>query len=203
METMKATFTRGSSTIQLEGHPDQISACLQISGVPKQLTEALSSIDAASNHIDNDTLELALDHAWHWFELHADHRMRALNFFVVSIAFLTAAFVTAIRFAHPIVSVIVCLAGLAFTLCFSRADTRIGELIKASETVLKPLQAQLAKETNVDALRISDHVEKSKHCFSHYSVVIRTIHITAAAMLLLGALYGAGIHFGYITVKIS
>jgi hypothetical protein len=198
MEPMKAVFARGSSTIRLEGPPDEIGACLQNPAVSKQLVEALSSCEVVGSNIDNKTLELAINHAWSWFELHADHRMRALNFFVVSIAFLTAAYVTAVQFAHPLVSIIVCLAGLAFTLCFSRADVRIGELIKASEAVLRPLQGQLAQKTSLDMFRISELVEKSKHCFCHYSAVIRTIHITAALMLLLGAGYAAAIHLGYL-----
>ena len=199
MEPMKAVFSQGTLNVQLEGPSDRITACLQNPAVPKQLVEALSGVNSQTTRLDNETLELALDHAWKWFELHADHRMRAINFFIVSIAFLTAAFVTALRFAHPAVSMIVCVAGLAFTVCFSRADKRIGELIKAGEAVLKPLQKQLAQRTDIDAFRISELVEQGKYCFSHYSTVIRTIHLTAGTMLVLGIVYALAMRWGYVT----
>src|SRR5882757_915360 len=39
-----------------------------------------------------------LDHAWQWFTLHATQRMQAVNFFLVATAFLSTAYVAALRF---------------------------------------------------------------------------------------------------------
>ena len=44
-----------------------------------------------------DAEQAALEHAWQWFALHARQRMQCVNFFLVAVAFLAAAFVTGLK----------------------------------------------------------------------------------------------------------
>jgi hypothetical protein len=194
MEAIKAAFSYGKATIHLEGGADEIQRCLESGAVSKHLMSAAAATKSASDNIDDETFERALDHAWGWFALHADHRMKSVNFFIITIAFLTAAFVTAIRFGHPLSGIGVSAAGLILTICFSRIEQRIRELLKASEEALKPLQDMLAKRTAIDAFKMLDIVEAAKKPFTRYSHVILALHLTAMAMFVSGALYALALH---------
>src|SRR5258708_39837328 len=79
-----------------------------------------------------------LDHAWQWFTLHATQRMQAVNFFLVATAFLSTAYVAALRF--PSVAVGVSALGALFSLVFYRFEIRIQELVKAGAKALYPAQ---------------------------------------------------------------
>jgi hypothetical protein len=186
MEPIKAVFTYGKATIHLEGPAAQIQTCLESGSVSKHLMSAAAGTKAEIDGLDDETFERAIEHSWEWFSLHADHRMRSVNFFIVSVAFLTAAYVTALRFAHPIAGVGVCIAGIFLTICFRGMEIRIAELIKASEAALKPLQAQLAKRTGIDGFKILEIVEPGKIPITRYSKVILALHGIALAMFAAG-----------------
>src|SRR5258705_7826150 len=90
-------------------------------------------------------LDRGLDHAWQWFTLHATQRMQAVNFFLVATAFLSTAYVAALRF--PVVAIGVSALGTLFSLVFYRFEIRIQELLKAGEKALYPAQRRLADLT--------------------------------------------------------
>jgi hypothetical protein len=115
--------------------------------------------------------------------------MKSVNFFIVSIAFLTAAYVTALRFALPLSALGVAVVGVFLTICFSRIELRIKELIKASEAALKPLQEQLAKRSGIDNFKLFELVEKGKTPLTRYSQVILALHFTAIVMFVFGAIH--------------
>jgi hypothetical protein len=66
----------------------------------------------------------ALDHAWSWFALHADHRLRALNFFFLAMAVLVTAYVTALERA-PRLAVGIGVFGALMAFVFNRLELRI------------------------------------------------------------------------------
>lgn len=135
-------------------------------------------------------LEKGMDHAWEWFTLHATQRMQAVNFFLVATAFLSTAFVAALRF--PVVAVGVSALGALFSLVFYRFEIRIQELLKAGEKALYPAQQKLADLTGVQEFRICEAVESARRPFTKYSSVIRTLYGSTAVGFLLGLIYAIG-----------
>ncbi|HKO54068.1 MAG TPA: hypothetical protein VJV79_40445 [Polyangiaceae bacterium] len=195
MEPIKTSFTSGAVTIHIEGKADDVKLCLSDELVATHLVKALSAAGQEDKGPEaTETLETGLEHAWEWFALHADHRMRSVNFFLVSVAFLSAAYVTALRFSHPIVAAGICIAGLFLTLCFSRLERRIRELVKAGEKALQPLQAKLSENAGIPDLRIVETVEQSEHCFVKYSIVINTLHAVVAIMFVGGLFVAIATH---------
>lgn len=186
MESIKTSFVSGAVTIQIEGPAEEVRRCLVDSAIAEHVTKALSSAGKENETTDPQTVELALEHAWNWFSLHADHRMRSVNFFLISVAFLSTAYVTALRFAHPIAAAGICVAGFLLAICFNRLELRIRELVKAGEQALRPLERVLSKAASVSQLNIIDSVETSKHRFVKYSIVINTLHWVVATAFLAG-----------------
>ena len=68
-------------------------------------------------------------YAWNWFALHAGQRLQLVNFWLVAVAFLAAAFVQA-RSSHLIaVAVGVSVIGVVASLAFLALDRRTRQLI--------------------------------------------------------------------------
>jgi hypothetical protein len=132
-------------------------------------------------------LDKGLDHAWQWFTLHASQRMQAVNFFLVATAFLSTAYVGAIRF--PAVAAGVSALGTLFSFVFYRFEIRIQELLKAGEKALYPAQQRLADLTGIQEFKICETVETAKRPFTKYSTVIRTLYGSTAFGFLMGFAY--------------
>lgn len=119
----------------------------------------------------------ALAHAWSWFALHAGQRLQLLNFFLVSVAFLTAAYVAAFE-DHPAVSGIVGVVGAIVSFAFRRLELRTRELVHVGEAPLAVLEARLAALANVDSLRLVDKADAPRRKLTKYSLLIRVVQWT-------------------------
>jgi hypothetical protein len=87
-------------------------------------------------HDPDETRLLAkdvLDHSWKWFEMHASQRMQLINYFLVAVAFLSAAYVAGLRDDAPEVSTVVAVLGVILSICFQRIEERTKNLIKLGE----------------------------------------------------------------------
>jgi len=135
-------------------------------------------------------LDKGLDHAWQWFNLHATQRMQAVNFFLVATAFLSTAYVAALRF--PAVAIGVSALGILFSLVFYRFEIRIQELVKAGERAMSPAQQKLADLTGIAEFKICETVETAKRPFTKYSIVIRALYGSTAVAFLLAFTYAIG-----------
>lgn len=120
---------------------------------------------------DGDLIKLGLEHARAWMILHADQRLRALNFWLLSAAFLTTAYVTTIVEA-PVSAAVVALVGLLTTLAFERMEQRTHELVHRAEEALRPLEERLATMLAVDQLKLVERSATAHSRWSRYSMVI-------------------------------
>jgi hypothetical protein len=135
-------------------------------------------------------LDKGLDHAWQWFNLHATQRMQAVNFFLVATAFLSTAYVAALRF--PAVAIGVSALGILFSFVFYRFEIRIQELVKAGERAMSPAQQKLADLTGIPEFKICETVETAKRPFTKYSIVIRALYGSTGVGFLLALTYAIG-----------
>ncbi len=150
---------------------------------------------ATSDHSDDDdgrqrpAAEVALGHAWDWFALHARQRMQCVNFFLVAVAFLVAAFVTALKEGHEPVAAAIGLLGAGVTAWFHRLEIRTKELVKAGEAAMEPLERRLADTMGVEALDIVRRVRTPGTEGTSYGYVLRMLHRTTMVAFFLGAGY--------------
>lgn len=143
-----------------------------------------------SDEDKNAILKQTHDHAWQWFVLHANQRMQTVNFFLISSAFLFAAF-GALLEKFPLAAFSIACLGAWVTLWFSRLDTRTKELISAGEMALKAYERHLAERSGIDEIQIIEHVEKPAAGVSSYRMVFKVIEGSVGAVFLVGALFAA------------
>ncbi len=140
--------------------------------------------------------QAALTHAWNWFHLHAGQRMQCINFFLVAVAFLVAAFVTVLKEQQYAVGAAVGLLAAWLSWWFHRLELRTRELVKAGERAMKPLQRRLSEEVGIPELDILRLVETPEKKWTSYGDVIWVLHWTTLLVFLIGsgyALYLAGV----------
>lgn len=184
MSSPKVVITLGEACLQFEGPPEfvekQLISLEQLSKGMRTMTERQHLLQPEGK---------ALEHTWQWFSLHATQRMQAVNFFFVAVAFLSAGYVTALEIPNKHIAAGVAIFGLAISLCFSRLELRVRELIHAGEAAMKPLQAKLAGAAGLPEIQILQNVENGKTCFTKYSHVIGALHLSSIVVFILGALY--------------
>jgi hypothetical protein len=147
---------------------------------------------APTDDADEDRRRLAgdaaLGHAWDWFALHAKQRMQCVNFFLLAMAFLVAAFVTAVK-DHEVVAAGIGLLGALVTGWFHRLEIRTKELVKAGEAAMEPLEGRLAEAVAVPALDIVSRVRGPGTEGTSYGTVLNTLYRTMLRASLFGVVY--------------
>lgn len=131
-----------------------------------------------------------LDHAWSWFTVHASQRMQLVNFWIVAVAFLTTALVTALTNERFDVATVVSLAGAVGTFAFNRLERRTRSLVRAGEEALEKFQAELAAGSTVNELEILKRVDLHKP-FWTYGTVIMVLHLVTLTTFLVVAGYSS------------
>lgn len=139
---------------------------------------------------ERELLNIALEHARAWMILHADQRLRALNFWLIAVAFFTTAYVTTVT-AQPGLALAVALMAMLVSLGFQRLERRTRDLVKRAEQALAPVERRLAAMTGVEALRLVARSDQPIERLTSYGVVIRCIQWLAIAAFAAAALYAA------------
>lgn len=146
----------------------------------------------------------ALTHAWDWFQLHAKQRMQCVNFFLVAVAFLVAAFVTVLKEQHYAVGAAIGLFAAWLSWWFRRLELRTKALVKAGERAMKPLQGRLSDKVSIPELEILRLVETPEKKWTSYGDVLWVLHWTTFVVFLIGscyALYLAGVRVCLATCR--
>ncbi|MGA7400648.1 MAG: hypothetical protein WBW38_11540 [Candidatus Sulfotelmatobacter sp.] len=177
-ENAKAVLKFAADTVEIEGSQGFIADC--VAKFPARQAE-----DPNSEFL----MEQAVRHAWDWFALHAGQRMQGVNFFLIAAAFLSAAYVSAMQYAHPVVAIGVAALGVLFSVVFYAFEVRIRELIKTGEKALSQAQQKLAKMTGLEEFEICRLVEKPKYPITSYHQVIRGLYFLTGATFFVGGFY--------------
>lgn len=93
----------------------------------------------ASTSAGDDAVTTLRDHAWDYFELHADQRLKAFHFYILLETGLVAALLFAARGGSPDVRIVAVVGALMvfFSFIFWKLDQRTKGMIKVSERALK------------------------------------------------------------------
>lgn len=132
-------------------------------------------------------------YAWNWFALHSSQRMQLVNFWLVAIAFLGAAFVAARTANLRPAAGGICVAGALASLAFAVLDDRTRRLVQVAEAALQKLEGERAATAGWDSslqLVGAAHRARRSRLWS-YRVVIEGLQIVVAALFVAAAIHTA------------
>jgi alkylhydroperoxidase/carboxymuconolactone decarboxylase family protein YurZ len=137
--------------------------------------------------------QAALDHAWAWFSLHASQRMQVINFYLLTLSFLTAAYVKALDDKASQVATAVACAGLVVSAAFVFLDRRTRHLVKIAEAALAPLQERLAQASSspvqLVAAAAAPLVTPQQRIHVTYTKILEGLGIVASIGFVVAAAY--------------
>ncbi len=129
----------------------------------------------------------AQTYAWNWFALHSGQRMQLVNFWLVAVAFLGAAFVQARTGNLRAVAVGVCLTGTVASIAFAMLDARTRRLVQVAEDALRVLEDERAAAGATSSRLVSaSHTARFSTLLS-YRFVIQGLQLTIAALFAAAA----------------
>jgi hypothetical protein len=138
---------------------------------------------------DASEFRWAADHAWQWFSLHAAQRLRMFNFWLISVAFLTAAYVTALTNQKPQIALAIAGAGTVLTRLFRRLELRTRQLVHLGERALGQFEARVADVTGIHEIQLLSAAESEKRRFSSYGAVISAMQAFVTIAFLIAVAY--------------
>jgi hypothetical protein len=139
-------------------------------------------------HDDAETK--AQTYAWNWFALHAGQRLQLVNFWLVAIAFLAAAYVQARSSHMPAIAFGVSVTGAVSSVAFMRLDVRTRQLVRVAEDALKYFEASsAARGMNeiTELVKASHEVRRSR--FDSYRVIIQGLQLSVAFMFIIASIF--------------
>ena len=100
---------------------------------------------ASASTRDEDLLKVLRDHAWEYFELHAEQRLKTFHFYILLETGLVAAILLAARVGVPDVRMlaVIGLAMVFFSYVFWKLDYRTKGMIKVAEEALKLFERRM------------------------------------------------------------
>jgi hypothetical protein len=139
---------------------------------------------------DAQILGLALDHAWKWYELRSSHVMQIINFYLVSIAVLSAGYVSALGSRLRIIAGMVGLMGVAVTTVAFLAARRYDETGKRATDPLAELQGRLADALDVQSFRLVERHRMAGTPWHSVRRISRIVYVFAILACLTAAAFG-------------
>ena len=129
-------------------------------------------------------------YAWNWFELHAGQRLQLVNFWLVAVAFLAAAFVQAKASHLTAIAFGVSVTGAVSSLAFMRLDVRTRQLVQVAENALSVFEKGNTAAGADEAFELTKASRLARgRAFDSYRVIIQGLQISVAIMFLLAAIY--------------
>lgn len=129
-------------------------------------------------------------YAWNWFALHAGQRLQLVNFWLVAVAFLAAAFVQSeISHLRPIAAG-VALIGVVASIAFQRLDMRTRQLSRIAEDALREFEAEwvtLGASDRIALVRRSSEVKQSR--MDSYRLIIQGMQLSVALVFIAAFIY--------------
>jgi hypothetical protein len=131
--------------------------------------------------------EVALDHCRSWVELHTNQRQNLLNFFLIAIAFLFSAYVSALDGHRNLLAAVISLMGALISFGFTLMDLRNRDLTRAGESPIMELERRMALRCNLPQLQIQEAVNQPRRPWLSMGKIVRAIHM-AVGLTFAGAM---------------
>jgi hypothetical protein len=134
------------------------------------------------------SMGMALSRATMWFQVHADQRMKLMNFYVILLAGLIAGFAAALKDNSHLLEFLVAIVIIVLTYAFKNLDRRSASLVKDAEAALEKIEETLASETSIDQIRLIKLAEK-KHGILSYRQSFNLIFCLGYALEFCGIVF--------------
>lgn len=137
-------------------------------------------------------LTTALDHVWRWYDLRMNCGLQILNFYLLAIAVLTTAYVSALNARNHVVSVAVALAGAAVTACAYMVGARQDHVARMALTSIQEVETRLADTLDIDSVRLVEQY-RAERKLSTYAVraIGHFVYPSTIIVCLVAAIYAA------------
>jgi hypothetical protein len=103
---------------------------------------------------DTALLIAALNHSWAWYDAGYNRGLQVINYFLVAIAVLATAYVSAINGKHYAIAVAIALSGAVLTVAAFMVGQRQRRRAAVGEVALAALQDRVADRLKIDSLRM-------------------------------------------------
>lgn len=97
---------------------------------------------------ESELTQFSRNLALRWFEVHAEQRMKMMNFFIVVSGFCVAGFFAALQAKNILAASVVGVVLFIVAICFKQLDRRSAQLVKIAEQSLKSALRPLAEDSN-------------------------------------------------------
>jgi hypothetical protein len=131
---------------------------------------------------------LALERASTWFSIHADHRMKMMNFYLILLGAILAGFASALEKDLPGFGIILSFVLLIVTYCFKQLDRRTSQLLKLAEAALLKIESAIFEATKIAETRLVLGAE-NKGRVPSYRYIFNILFGTGAVLGVLGCFY--------------
>jgi hypothetical protein len=114
--------------------------------------------------------QVANDLAMKWFEVHAEQRLKLLNFFLIIAGFCVAGYFAALQEKNGFAASTISLLLTCVCYCFKQLDRRTTQLLKLSEDYLKESLGRLAVEIDSDTINFVERAEEKGSVWTYRQV---------------------------------
>jgi hypothetical protein len=144
-----------------------------------------------SDEINNsDLLMAALDHATRWSEFNTTTGFQVINFFLLTAAVLAAAYVSALNGHLDVIAGVIALIGGAASVGAYLVGRRHSYIARLAGEPLKQIQDRLARDLNIDSLRMVEQVRDSRHApWRRSNLAANAIFPVVVAFSIAAAIY--------------
>jgi len=132
----------------------------------------------------------ALGHASSWTELRTTHRSQGINFFLLSIAFMFAAYVASVNNDENTLAGCIGLIGAVGSLLFWQQDLRLRAVLRAGVRPLREVQKAFAERLGIPSLEIVRLTERPGRRQVSTAGLVTAMYLSGFFGSLAGAVYG-------------
>jgi hypothetical protein len=148
------------------------------------------SARAVSDVSDDDKLLLAaIEHLRSYFENRRSQRLQVINYFLLSIAFMSAAYVTALSNKLNGVAAVLPIIGIGVTAGFWWSDMASRTFLHLTDEPLLILERRLADRLGVPELNLMKRSKRLVTWKNSPSRLVSTMYLLAIVVLTLGTVY--------------
>ena len=140
--------------------------------------------DVSEDKQGSDVLKMALDHAARWNEFHITNGLQVVNFFLVSVAVLAAAYVSALNGHLHLIAGMVALVGAGASGAAYLIGRRQSSIARLASEPLKEIQNRIAVSLNIDSFRMAERAGANEQGF------LRRSHVTVNAIFYIDIALG-------------
>ncbi|MGH1406656.1 MAG: hypothetical protein ACRBBJ_08885 [Rhodomicrobiaceae bacterium] len=111
--------------------------------------------------------KIAIEHARSWFQIHAEHRLRLVNFYIVLVVASLAFAASALKDGQTIAMSMLGALIIIVSFVFQNLDRRVASLIKDAEKALTVLEKKISSDLEITDLNLVKLADDKRGAYSY------------------------------------